>query len=65
MIEFIANKIMTAKDDGGTEAGKKKYKTYFSGFALKIYKKYKDGVDLILRTTENESGESYEDCIVE
>ena len=66
METFISNNIINAKKAGGTEAGQKKYKTYFSGFALRIYKNYKDGVDLILRTHVDEAtGMTFEDCIVE
>lgn len=61
MNEFIARQIIKAKDKGGTTAGQAKYKTYFK---VSLYKRYQENVDLILKTTENEAGESYEDCIV-
>jgi len=56
MSEFIANKIMEAKEAGGTAAGQKKYRTYF--ITTRIYKRYRENVDLILAT------EGHEDCIV-
>lgn len=61
MNEFIARQIIKAKDKGGAAAGQAKYKTYFK---VSLYKRYQENVDLILKTTENEAGESYEDCIV-
>ena len=61
MNEFIARQIMKAKDKGGVKAGQDKYKTYFR---VSLYKRYQENVDLILKTTEDDSGESYEDCIV-
>ena len=66
MHEFIANNIINAKKAGGVEAGRKKYNAYFSGFALRLYKNYKSGVDLILTThVDEETGMTFEDCIVE
>lgn len=66
METFISNNIINAKKSGGTEAGQKKYKVYFTGWAGKIYKNYKSGVDLILSThVDEETGMTFEDCIVE
>lgn len=56
MSEFIANKIMEAKEAGGVAAGQQKYRTYFT--RTRIYQRYKANVDLILET------EGHEDCIV-
>lgn len=56
MSEFIANKIMEAKEAGGVAAGQQKYRTYFT--RTRIYQRYKANVDLILET------EGCEDCIV-
>lgn len=66
MCEWIANNVINAKKAGGTEAGRKKYGAYFTGFALRLYKNYKAGVDLILTTYVDEDTKmTFEDCIVE
>jgi len=66
MPTFIANNIIEAKKKGGTEAGRKKYKTYFSGYALYLYGSYKDDVDVILGThVDKNTGMTFDDCIVE
>lgn len=56
MPEFIALKIMNAKDAGGTVAGQEKYRVYF--IRTKVYRRYKADVDTILEA------EDYGDCIV-
>ena len=64
METFIANNIINAKKQGGTEVGQKKYKVYFTGIAGRIYKNYKDGVDLILNShVDKDTGMTFEDCI--
>lgn len=66
MDTFIANNIITAKKTGGTESGRKKYKAYFTGWALMLYKSYKQSVDVILSThVDDETGMTFEDCVVE
>ncbi len=55
MAEFIANRILEAREQSIKE-GKAKYKAYF--VSLKIYARYKTAVDAILIT------EGAEDCIV-
>ena len=56
MAEFIANRIIEAREVS-LEEGKKKYKAYF--VTLKIYARYKTTVDAIL------VAEGKADCIVE
>lgn len=59
MITFIAQRIKDAKDAGGTEAGRAKYRAYFGTVNLqKLYGKYQADVDAILIQ------DGYEDCIV-
>lgn len=55
MAEFIANRILEAKEKG-IENGKAKYRAYF--IDLKIYARYKAAVDAILVAEDAES------CIV-
>ena len=55
MPEFIANRIITAREDSIAE-GKNKYRSYF--VKLKIYARYKAAVDAIL------VAEGADDCIV-
>ena len=55
MAEFIANRILEARETG-IENGKAKYRAYF--VELKIYARYKTSVDAIL------VAEDAEDCIV-
>ena len=55
MAEFIANRVLEAREDSIKE-GKAKYKAYF--VTLKIYARYKNAVDAIL------IAEGAEDCIV-
>lgn len=55
MAEFIANRIIEAREVGLAE-GKAKYRAYFVD--LKIYARYKAAVDAIL------VAEDAEDCIV-
>lgn len=55
MAEFIANRILEAKEKG-IESGKAKYRAYF--IDLKIYARYKAAVDAIL------VAEDAGDCIV-
>jgi hypothetical protein len=56
MSEFIALRIMKAKDVGGTEAGQTKYRGYF--IITSLYLAYKEDCDTILIS------ENYGDCIV-
>lgn len=51
MSEWIALRIIDAAQEGGTGAGREKYKTYFISTRMK---KYKNDVDRIL--TENGCG---------
>lgn len=55
MAEFIANRILEAKEESIRE-GKAKYRAYF--VQLRIYARYKNAVDAIL------TAEGAEDCIV-
>lgn len=55
MAEFIANRVIEAREAGLAE-GKAKYRAYFVD--LKIYARYKAAVDAIL------VAEDAEDCIV-
>lgn len=55
MTTFIARMIMKEADKS-TEVGQKKYRAYFR---TRLYKKWKDEVDTILRT------DGYEEVIVE
>jgi hypothetical protein len=59
MVTYIAQKIMDAKDAGGTSAGQAKYSAYFGSAILQIlYGKYQSAVNVILTT------DGYADCIV-
>ena len=53
MTTFIASRIM----EKSIEAGQKKYRAYF--VKTRLYKRWKDNVDTILKT------DGYEDVIVE
>ena len=55
MTTFIARRIMEEADKS-TEAGQKKYRAYFR---TRLYKKWKDEVDTILKT------DGYDEVIVE
>lgn len=55
MTTFIAKRIMEEADKS-TEAGQKKYRAYFR---TRLYKKWKDEVDTILKT------DGYDEVIVE
>lgn len=55
MAEFIANRIITAREDS-LASGQAKYRSYF--VKLKIYARYKTAVDAIL------VAEGADDCIV-
>jgi hypothetical protein len=56
MTTFIASRIMEEADKS-VEAGQKKYRAYF--VKTRLYKRWKDNVDTILKT------DGYEDVIVE
>ena len=56
MTTFIASRIME-ESDKSIEAGQKKYRAYF--VKTRLYKRWKDNVDTILKT------DGYEDVIVE
>lgn len=56
MVTFIASKIMEEADKS-TEAGQKKYRAYF--VKTRLYKRWKDNVDTILKT------DGYDEVIVE
>lgn len=55
MAEFIANRIITARE-ASLASGQSKYRSYF--IKLKIYARYKTAVDAIL------VAEGADDCIV-
>ena len=59
METFIASMIMKAADIS-QEAGREKYRSYF--LKTKLYARYQEAVDTILRTT---SGGDCSFCIVE
>ena len=56
MTTFIASRIMEEADKS-VEAGQKKYRAYF--VKTRLYKRWKDNVDTILKT------DGYEEVIVE
>ena len=56
MVTFIASRIMEEADKS-TEAGQKKYRAYF--VKTRLYKRWKDDVDTILKT------DGYDEVIVE
>lgn len=55
-MKFIVERIKLAKDTGGVEAGREKYRAFF--IHTTIYKKYRTATDMQLKT------DGYGDCVV-